>query len=281
MTGPKDASTSLPWDELAASAPPSWDELAALAHSDALADRAFVAGATRLRWWRDRDAGDRARTARLLEELRARTVAKHFDVRAAIRDGTLAGVELRGRIETTAEDLRDSWVEEVLDVASPPMDEPAYERGLVPYVPSGVAEILHAVDASGVGPDQTLVDLGSGMGKVVMLASLVSGARGLGIEIDPVLARASSEAAASLSLDRVRIVQEDARRADLGGGDVFFMYLPFTGAPFDAVMSRIEDVAKAKRVVVCAVAVDVRRFGWLSPRAAPSSWMQVYESAPG
>jgi len=264
-----------------ASAPPPWDELAQLVKSGDLAERAFVAGATRLRWWRDRDAGDRARAVRLLEELRARGVAEHADVRAAIRSGRLAGAELRGHIEAIAEDLRDSWVEEVFDVASPPMEEPAYERGLVPYVPSGVAEILHAVDVSGVGPDQTLVDLGSGMGKVVMLASLVSGARGLGIEIDPVLAQASSEAASSLSLDRVRIVRGDARHADLAQGDVFFMYLPFTGAPFDAVMKRIEEVATAKRVVVCAVAIDVRRFRWLSPRAAPSSWMQVYESAPG
>jgi predicted RNA methylase len=265
-------------DRLDVTEPPSWDELAALARSDDLGDRAFAAGALRLRWWRDRGA-DRVKAAQLLEALRAHALERHADVRAAIQSGALRGAALRARLESIDETLRDSWIEEVLDVASPPMEEPVYERGLVPYVPSGVAEILHAVDASGTGPGHTLVDLGSGMGKVVLLASLVSGARGLGIELDPTLANASRAAARALDLDRVRIVKDDARHADLDGGDVFFMYLPFTGAPFEAVMQRIERVARTKKVVICAVAVDVRRFGWLRERAGASSWMQVYESA--
>lgn len=262
------------------SQPPSWDELAAVSRSADLADRAFAAGALRLRWWRDRDGRDRARAAELLGELRGYALDLHADLRASIRTGALHGAAFRARLDEIPEDLRDSWIEEVLDVASPPMEEPAYERGLVPYVPSGVAEILHAVDASGIGSGRTLIDLGSGMGKVVMLASLVSGARGLGIELDPTLAQASREAASSLALDRVRIVEGDARAADLDEGDTFFMYLPFTGAPFAAVMQRIEEVARHKRVVVCAVAVDVRRFWWLRPLGQESSWMQVYESCP-
>ncbi len=260
------------------SQPPSWDELAAFARSGDLADRAFAAGALRLRWWRDRDGADRARAAELLASLRVRALEVHADLRARLRSGVLHGAALRACVEAIPEDLRDSWIEEVPDVASPPMEEPTYERGLVPYVPSGVAEILHAVDASGVGPRQTLVDLGSGMGKVVMLASLVSGARGLGIELDPTLARASRDAAESLSIARVRIVQGDARTVELAEGDTFFMYLPFTGAPFATVMQRIEEIARHKRVVLCAVAVDVRRFQWLRPLGEESSWMQVYES---
>lgn len=261
-----------------ASIPPSWDELAALSDSADLGDRAFAAGTLRLRWWRDREGADRVRAASLLARLREHAVARHAEVRAEIRGGALRGGALRARIESIPEHLRDSWVEEVLDVASPPMEEPDYERGLVPYVPSGVAEILHAIDAASLGRDQTLVDLGSGMGKVVMLASLLSGAQGLGIELDATLAHASRDAAVSLSLERVRIVEDDARRAPLDAGDVFFMYLPFTGTPFHAVMDRIERVALSKRVVVCAVAIDVRRFRWLRPVGAPSCWLQVYES---
>ena len=258
--------------------PPSWEELEALVKSPALADRAFAAGALRLRWWRDRDGGDKARAADLLATLREHSLAHHAEVRDRIRSQALRGEALRLLIDAVPEDLRDSWVEEVLDVTSPPMEEPVLERGLVTYVPSGVAEIVHAVEAAKLGPAHTFVDLGSGMGKVVLLASLLSGARGLGIELDATLARSSRAAAASLALRDVQIVEEDARKADLSRGDVFFMYLPFTGAPFEAVMRRIEEVARRRRVVVCAVAIDVRRFGWLRPIETASSWMQVYES---
>jgi len=263
--------------------PPSWAELARLAASHDLCERAFASGELRIRYARATDAGQRAHASSLYAALRARSLQVQAGLRSEIASGALHGAALRARIEACATDVRDHFVEELLDIAYPalePPDDAHWSHELVPYAPSGVGEILHALDAVKLGPGDTLVDLGAGLGKVVLLASLLTGARGHGVELDARLVAHAQASAASLRLpsDRVRFVNGDAREVDLDVGGIFYMYVPFTGSVLGEVMMRLAHIASRRRIVICAHALDTQRFSWLKNRNTPRFWLDVYES---
>jgi SAM-dependent methyltransferase len=147
---------------------------------------------------------------------------------------------------------RDAWVDELLGIESLPPDVPDLPRGSVPYLPCGVEEILALVREVPVRADDTLVDLGSGLGRVVILAHLLSGAAALGVEIQEPLVRSAQQRCAALGLTGVTFVCANAAEVTLDGS-IFFLYAPFNGAMLTAVMRRIEEVARRRSIVVCAV----------------------------
>jgi cyclopropane fatty-acyl-phospholipid synthase-like methyltransferase len=77
-----------------------------------------------------------------------------------------------------------------------------------------------------VGPDDVVYDLGSGDGRIPIIAAQKYGARGVGIEIDPrlvELARRNAEEAQVA--ERVTFIVGDLFEADLAAATVITMYL--------------------------------------------------------
>ena len=69
-------------------------------------------------------------------------------------------------------------------------------------------------------------DLGSGDGRIVIAAAKKYGARGVGIEIDPVLVKKAKDNAAKAGVSsKVRFVTEDLFTADLKDATVVTLYL--------------------------------------------------------
>ena len=95
-----------------------------------------------------------------------------------------------------------------------------------PYLPSTQVAVDEMLRLAGTVPDDLVVDLGSGDGRVVIAAARDFGARGLGIEIDPKLV-AESEANARQAgvADRVTFRQGDVLRADYRAATVVTLYL--------------------------------------------------------
>ena len=112
----------------------------------------------------------------------------------------------------------------------------------------------------------------------VLLAALLTGARARGVEIDARLAATARDAAAGLGLDGVTVVDGDAREVDAGPADVFFLYVPFTGAALRAVLDRLEPDARARGAHVCASPLDLARHPWLEPAGAACGWMEIYRA---
>jgi hypothetical protein len=103
---------------------------------------------------------------------------------------------------------------------------PARALEEVPYVktPDAVVEAILAL--AGVGPADTLYDLGSGDGRIVIAAALRHGTRGVGVEIDPALVRLSNERARAAGVaERARFVQQDLFETDFSAATVVTMYL--------------------------------------------------------
>ena len=95
-----------------------------------------------------------------------------------------------------------------------------------PYLPSTQVAVDEMLRLAGTGPEDLVVDLGSGDGRVVIAAARDYGARGLGIEIDPKLV-AESEANARQAgvAERVAFRQGDVLVADYRAATVVTLYL--------------------------------------------------------
>lgn len=235
-------------------------ELRDLIEHGGAADRAFADGVIRMR---------RAELAGLHPLLDAAATRAHASLRARIVRG-LRGAELRAIFDAAPE--RDHFIEEVLGIAYPPLDEAVPGPEQIPYLPSGYDEIMHAFSATRLGARDAFIDIGAGLGKAVMLAELLVGATASGLELDPTLHARASAASRALSL-RARFAHGDARTAPLPPADVAFMYLPFTGRVLEAVMARV--LALRPRAV-CAGVLDLARYPELRAEGPAQSWLQVY-----
>src|SRR5690606_2301383 len=116
----------------------------------------------------------------------------------------------------------------------------------------------------------------------VLLASLLTGARARGVELDAALVAASRGAATALGCSDeparpgVRFVHGDACEADLDGADVYFLYVPFTGPVLREVLDRLAEATRGRRAHVCAAAIDTHRHPWLAAAGPSRSWLEVY-----
>jgi SAM-dependent methyltransferase len=198
--------------------------------------------------------------------------------RAEIESGALRGAALLELLLAVPFCERDVWVGELLGLAEPPPDIPDLPRGSVPYLPSGVEEILAMVREVPVEPDDEVVDLGSGMGLVVFLVHLLTGARARGVELqEPLVQRARARCAALDLSDAVSFVHTDAVEADLNGS-IFYLYAPFNGEMMARVLGRLEAVARRRPIVVCAAGFELCDVPWLSPRTTSSASLTLYDS---
>jgi SAM-dependent methyltransferase len=173
---------------------------------------------------------------------------------------------------------RDAAIEEHLGIATPARCSSPPGHHLIGYHASGLAPIVHALIAIPVMPEDVVIDLGAGLGKVVLLTRLLTGARARGIELQATLVGRARAAAARLGLD-VHFTEADARDADIDDGTIFFLYVPFTGPVLADVLSRLHTVAKHHPIVVCALGMDLQRHAsWLAPRPVDAFWLTIYDS---
>jgi hypothetical protein len=255
---------------------------ALLAQKDDARDRAFVDALLRMEWSRTSEPALRGRLSELHETVRAASLRSHAALRAQIAAGELRGAALRARFDQLPMFERDHLVEEVLGIAYPPLEEPELGPELLGYAPSGYDEIVHAFGVTELGPDDRFLDLGSGTGKAVILATLLEGATSAGVECSRGLHELAESASRALRLDRVQLHHGDAQEvADTDADmDVVFMYLPFTGSVLATVMARLVQQGRgargARRRFLCAGPLDLRRYPQLVAAGPPRSWLHVY-----
>jgi hypothetical protein len=102
--------------------------------------------------------------------------------------------------------------------------DPVKDAG--PYVPSPQSVVADMLRYADVGPNDFIIDLGSGDGRIVLTAAKVFGARGFGVEIKDELVRKSNEAARKEGLaDRVKFLKQDLFKTDISQASVITMYL--------------------------------------------------------
>ncbi|MBI2752945.1 MAG: class I SAM-dependent methyltransferase [Betaproteobacteria bacterium] len=101
----------------------------------------------------------------------------------------------------------------------------AYDDGTVPFVVTPEEVVDRMLRIADVGPNDFLIDLGSGDGRIVIEAAK-RGARGLGVDLDPELVkRSTANARAAGVAERVRFEVRDLFETDLGAASVITLYL--------------------------------------------------------
>jgi hypothetical protein len=95
-----------------------------------------------------------------------------------------------------------------------------------PFVVTPIQVVERMLSLAKLGPDDVLIDLGSGDGRIVIQAAKRFGARGLGIEMDAGLVETSRAAARREGVaERARFERGDALATDLGPASVLTLYL--------------------------------------------------------
>ena len=95
-----------------------------------------------------------------------------------------------------------------------------------PYVATDYEVVDAMLAMAQVRPDDDVVDLGSGDGRILIAAARSHGARGLGVDIDPARIReAEANARAARVGDRVQFRREDLFATPLRDADVVTLYL--------------------------------------------------------
>jgi len=100
-----------------------------------------------------------------------------------------------------------------------------WDDGTVPYVQTPTEIVERMLRMAEIGPGDTLIDLGSGDGRIVIGAAK-RGARGLGVDLDPSLVKlATQNAQAAGVADRARFEVRNIFETDLSPATVVTMYL--------------------------------------------------------
>ena len=171
-------------------------------------------------------------------------------------------------------DYRDELVSGVLQLLEPLLEpsEPNLQPSpeMVPYQPTPVRHILHLIAAATVTEEDVFVDLGSGLGHVPLLVSMITGASSLGIEMQPAYVLSARECAQSLQLSRVQFIAQDAREADLSRGTVFYLYSPFKGSILADVLGALRRESMHRSIKICSL-------GPCTHRVSNETWLKTSE----
>jgi SAM-dependent methyltransferase len=147
-----------------------------------------------------------------------------------------------------------------LAVAQPQANE--WERP-PPFITTPPEVVERMLEMAGTRPEDLVLDLGSGDGRIVIAAAQKFGARGLGIELDAVLVQKSRELARQADVShRAAFVEGDVLVADISRATVVTVYL--LPALMAQLQSRfIRELAPGTRIV----SHEFTMAGWLPDRS--------------
>jgi SAM-dependent methyltransferase len=107
-----------------------------------------------------------------------------------------------------------------------PTERPPARAPDIQFVPTRQAIVEAMLRFANVGPGDVVYDLGSGDGRIVIIAAGKFGARGVGIELVPRLVEMSRELARQGEVeDRVTFIEGDLFSADISEATVVTLYL--------------------------------------------------------
>jgi protein-L-isoaspartate O-methyltransferase len=227
-------------------------------HAESPAElRALQLRATRLhRQW---EADNGRLLQRLRERIRDRRYTREGLRRAFVR---CAGPARRER----GYDALDQLVAGLLDAGLLPDERAVREPEMVAYQPTPGRAILDLLERADIRAHDVLIDIGSGLGWVVILVALLSEARTVGVEFEPTYCEYARSCAAALNASRASFVRADAREASLANGTIFFLYTPFRGEMLQQVLGRLRAEAEQRPIRVCT-------FGPCTPEVATARWL--------
>lgn len=208
---------------------------------------------------------------RRLEEANAVLIR---EIREQITSKKLRGPELARTLlghagssdDTRGYDTLDLLVGMLLDAGEPADLRAPLEDEMVAYQPTPARAILEAIERAPIRSEDGFCDLGSGLGWVVILVALITGARSTGIELEPAYVDLARRSARALGVENADFVVGDLLTAPLCDASIYFSYTPLRGALLRKLIDRLRDEAERRPIRICAVGPCVDDF-------AAESWL--------
>jgi uncharacterized protein (TIGR03000 family) len=131
---------------------------------------------------------------------------------------TLAQANPKPKVEPIPVEPREANKEK------PPEEEPP--KLTVPYVPTPQAVVDKMLELAKVSKDDVVYDLGCGDGRIVVTAAKKYGAKGVGVDLNPVRLQESMENVKKNGVEKlVTIKKGDVLKTDVSGATVVTLYL--------------------------------------------------------
>jgi SAM-dependent methyltransferase len=165
-------------------------------------------------------------------------------------------------------DYLDELISGVLQFEEPSPEIVQLELEMVSYQPTPARHIFDLIRRAALTERDFLIDLGSGLGHVTLMAAICSCANCTGIEVEPSYGDCARKSARSLNLNNARFIQGDARAAHLSSGTVFYLYTPFNGAILRDVLNSLRQEAARREIRICT-------FGPCAPVVAEEPWLSA------
>ncbi len=143
---------------------------------------------------------------------------------------------------------------------------------MVFYQPTPARYVFDLIRHAELKSGDVLIDLGSGLGHVSLLAAICTPAQCIGIELEAAYVACAKKSALALNVSNVTFIQQDARLADFANGTVFYLYTPFTGTILRDVLDRLKQEAADRQIRVCTLGpctLIVEKEPWLQAMSTP------------
>ena len=164
-------------------------------------------------------------------------------------------------------DYLDELASGVLQFVKPDARIVQLPAEMVSYQPTPARHIFDLMARAPLTERSVLIDLGSGLGHVPLLASICTGTRSIGIEVEAAYVNCARQSAYELNLRNVTFIRQDAREADLSRGTVFYLYTPFLGTVLRGVLAMLRREAIIREIRVCT-------FGPCTPTVGEERWLE-------
>jgi len=227
-----------------------------------------------------------ARLYRQARALQAKLEATNLKFYDTIREEIQQGADPKKLLQWTAKsdkvgdamclafgesyDYLDELVSGVLRFVKPDARIVQLPAEMVPYQPTPARHIFDLIARTQLTERDVLIDLGSGLGHVPLLASICTSGRSVGIEVEGAYVNCARQSAFELNLNNVTFIQQDVREVDLSSGTVFYLYTPFLGTILRAVLDLLRREAVSREIRVCT-------FGPCTPTIGEERWLEPIE----
>lgn len=192
---------------------------------------------------------------------------------------TVSAHSFRAELEAVPWRDRDGWLDRRLGLGELPDDGPHLPRDGVAYLPSPVHALQKLADSLRLGPEDVVIDVGSGVGRAAVFLHWLTGATVVGLEIQPQLVATHRELIARHGLERVSVVEGDAAvlLEAQRGATALAMYCPFSGARLTRALRSIEALARERALRIGCIDLPLPACAWLEPLPSDGE-VTVYRS---
>jgi hypothetical protein len=170
-------------------------------------------------------------------------------------------------------DVLDTFVNGLFSDQPLPAETKALMPDMVSFHKTPVRVVMELIRLAEIDSDDLFFDIGSGLGQVVLLVNLMTGARARGIEYEPAYCAYASAIASRLHLTDTVFVNADARDSDYSKGTVFFLYTPFEGR-------LLQDVLRLLQRECLSRMVRVFTYGPCSAKVVAENWCRCVNGIP-